>query len=295
MKNFQIIVTVALSIILIMNYNLTTRVKELENQLVHISLDQHQIINTVHGQTSNIQNIINDIREEQSWISHINIDVETLSTEEQQILGKFEWQIKELPSNAEVVFNYSVGNNGYYTTIPAEEIQNGLFQVLIPFETDLEPRWHMSRAYSQQRGMVVEEYEEMVPYTEEEMRFFVSMSFDGMVKSGNQQVANIGHYATNYYGTIFTHIHTRNEEVTIDVTSELYDSPIPIEKVYLLKYQNGELINEIQMLTDQDPNNNYRPFHFWLDQPLETGTFTRLVIKAVYNNGETFEKEVYPH
>ncbi|MCD8510051.1 MAG: hypothetical protein LRY73_09405 [Bacillus sp. (in: Bacteria)] len=293
MKGYQVFVGIALIILLITNLSLSLKMNHFENRLNNLSHDQQQVMSSVNNQTNHIQTVMNDILEEQSWITPIRFDVEANSAQSNEVITTFEWQIKELPQNAEVFFNYTYADEEDYTTVPAKEVKNGLFQVKIPFELDLEPTWNISRSASQRGGMMVEE-SSMEYYMGENLKYFVSMSDEYMTKSGSQEGFNLEHYTASLYGNIRVSIHENNDDIIVDVYGESYNQSNLLESVTLLLFENGQLLDEIKMIKSEDHEDNYYPSeHFWLE-PLEAGSFSNLVINVMYSNGQTFEKEVYP-
>lgn len=100
-----------------MNFTLLSRLDEVEDQLNFVSNNQHNIMNNVNNQTSHIQDVLNDIKEEQSWISTIKMDVNTKELEAGKAEATFEWQVKELQNGSEVVFNYVYGNKEDYISL----------------------------------------------------------------------------------------------------------------------------------------------------------------------------------
>lgn len=294
MKGYQIFVGGALIILLLTNLSLSSKMNNFENRLNNLSHEQQQVMSSVNNQTNHIQTVMNDILEEQSWITPIRFDVDANSDQPNEVITTFEWQIKELPRNAEVVFNYTYADSEHYTSIPAEEVKNGLFQVKIPFELDLEPTWSVSRSASQRGGMMVEE-SGMEYYMGENLKYFVSMSDEYMTMSGNQEGFNLEHYTASLYGNIRVSLHENNDEIIVDVYGESYNQSNLLESVYIQLFENGQLLDEIPMSKSEDHEDNYYPSeHFWLNQPLEAGSFSSLLVKVMYSNGQSFEKEVYP-
>jgi hypothetical protein len=292
-KIFSLFVTAALITSLIMNFTLLNRLNQLENQIYDLSNNQHNIINNINGQTGHIQSVMNDMKEQQSWISTINMEVDTKDLVDGQAEVTFEWQVKELQNDSEVVFNYVYGNSEEYTAIPAEEVQQGLFQVKIPIEVEIEPFWDVSiipSDSSPQQGISKKEME--AEHMQDTLKYFVSVSYDDMVKSGEVYNEYIGKFGMNYYSMIQTDIFMNEGNLDISLTNHgAEDTMMVVKQAYLLKYEGEKLIGEEEIEPDNNiPDPNFRPFHL---QQVKQYEDMRLVIKVVYSNGETFEKEVY--
>lgn len=251
------------------------------------------MMSSVDSQTSHIQNVMNEFKREQSWMSRINMDVDAKENGKAEV--NFEWQIKELHMNSEVVFNYKIGEAEEYRTVPAVEKQNGLFHVTVPVYVDLEPVWevHVMNHGDKDRQVSKKAIEEQ--FKQFQLQYFVSVSYDDVVKSGEIHTTNLGKVGTQDYGILETMIDITNENYHVSVLNPVTssESSVFLEEVYLLKYQDGILVEDEQLITNDQANSQRNmPVQFRLDQP-EKLEYTSLVIKVVYSNGKEFEKEVY--
>jgi hypothetical protein len=73
----------------------------------------------------------------------------------------------------------------------------------------------------------------------------------------------------------------------------VHDSSNVLEEAYLLKYEGKSFIGEEELLFDEQlspPDELLR--HFQLDRVKQYENMN-LILKVVYSNGDTFEKEVY--
>lgn len=298
-KFFRLFVAIALGSSLVMNFTLLSRLDQLENQVHSVSNNQHNIISNVNGQTSHIQSVLNDIKEEQSWLSTITMDLNTQELKDGLAEATFEWQVKELQNDSEVIFNYAYGDNEDYTAIPAKELQHGLFQVKVPIKFKIEPLWEVgliTTNSNNQQEMSKQEMEEKMAEEQRQnpLKYFVSVSYDDMVKSGNIQTEHLGHVGMNDYGIIQTDIHMDDEnfDVTL-IHNNLNNSSIVIEEVYLLKYEDKKFVEKVELESDDQNNPSDQDVHFFYLNQIKQYEDARLVIKVVYSNGETFKKEVY--
>jgi len=297
-KYFKIFVVLALITSLGMKVAMVSRLNQIESQVTSISNTQHNILSNVDGQTSHIQSVLNDMKEEQSWISSINMDVNPTNLEEGQLEVTFEWQVKELHSDSEVIFNYVYGDSKEYIEIPAEEIQQGLFQVKIPVEVEMEPQWEIgmiSGPSNGERELSKQEIEKSLDEEEREriLTYFVSVSHDETVKSGELHSENLGYYGTNYYGIIQTDIHLNDSLSVMLAYHQVTESSPIVEEAYLLKYNNGSLVGEEEIKSEKQHNLHDDRFGMFHLDGVEDYDDMQLVIKVVYRNGSVFEKEVY--
>lgn len=296
-KFFPGFVAVALVISLVLNFNLLSRLDELENQLNYLSNNQTNIINRVSSQTSHIQNVLNDIQEQQSWISRIKMEMNTAQLENGETEASFEWQVKELQSNSEVVFNYVVGESDDYVAVPAKEIQQGLFQVKIPLKVSLNPQWEIGLTTSNSSNSHTEQVsKEMIEeqYRQNELKYFVSVSNGDTLKSGEIHTEHIGHYGTSYYGVLQTDVHLREEGFNVSLYHHnVNNATFVVEEAYLKVYDGQTYIGEEQIEPNEAksaPEGRSRFFELNQDKKYEN---MKLVVKVIYDNGETFEQEIY--
>jgi hypothetical protein len=71
------------------------------------------------------------------------MDVNTTELEREKGEETFKWQVKEIQKDSEVVFNYAYGDSEDYIAVTAEELKQGLFQVKILLDVELEPQWEV--------------------------------------------------------------------------------------------------------------------------------------------------------
>jgi hypothetical protein len=295
-KYFQLFIAIALVVSLIMNYNLFSRLDFVENQLNNVYNNQHNIISNVNSQAGQVQNIMNEMKEEQSWISRINMEFDPSKVSVGHAAATFEWQVKELQTNSEVMFHYVYGDSENYVSVRAEELQGGLFQVKIPIEVELEPFWEVgvitttsSNMHEESKNVIEERM--MKHERENRLKYFVSVSHEDLVKSGEIHTEHLGHYGSNYYGILRGDVYEHEENISLSLINEYMMEPsVTIEKAYLVKYEGTTLLGE-EEIESQDPEGEW-PRHFHVNQ-IEKYDNMRLVIKVVYSDGKAFEKEVY--
>lgn len=299
MKYYKMSVVFALIVSLIMNFVLLSKLDIIEHQISNISNYQSHMMNTVDSQTSNIQHVMNEIKKEQSWISTINMGVDTKEAGNGKVEMNFDWQVKELHNNSKVIFNYKFGEEEEFKSIPAVEKQTGLYQVSIPVKIKFEPQWEIRLMVSgnSERELNEKELEEQrkAYYGERTLSYFVSVSYKDMIKNGEIHSTNIENLGARDYGLLEAMVDITNNNFHVLVINPVvrHDNPIFLKEAYILKYKNGDFVEEEQLISDnQDVASRDRPIFFRMDQS-EKLDYTSLAVKAVYSNGEVFEKEVY--
>ncbi|MEH7238652.1 hypothetical protein [Bacillus sp. JJ1562] len=276
-----------------MNFTLLSKVNQLEQEISYYSGFQHEITSRIDSQASEVYNALEEFKNEQSWISKITMQIDTKELKNSEAIATFNWQVKELQKASEVMFHYSFGDEQEYSSQPAKEIQNGLFQVEVPFEFEKEPQWRVgqitSDSYYSEEVSETEEIEDL----QDTINFYVTVSYDDMVKSSEIQQEFLEDLKSSYYGTIQTDVHIFNSKLDITLVNYLLDEKsMYVEKAILLKYKGNTLIGEeeLQGIEENLSVNMERFFH--LNQ-VDKYEDIRLVMKVVYNNGDTFEKEIY--
>ncbi|MBE4909190.1 hypothetical protein IMZ08_14075 [Bacillus luteolus] len=283
-----------------MNLNLLSRQGTLENQLNNLYHSINDINSTVYSQTDELRNVINNMKEEQSWISRINMDFDPSKVAGSKAFATFNWQVRELQGDSEVLFHYAVGEGDDYRAIPADELQPGVFQVQVPVEIKLEPMWEVgvitttSSNIHEETKQAIEE--KMIKQDQEHrMKYFVSVTYGNLVKNGEIHTENLGHYGTKYYGILRADIHLFENTLNVSLFNDFVDRPSSyVEKAFLLKYEGSTAIGEEEIiLEDQNqPEDEIWPRFFHLAD-VERKDNMRYTIKVIFANGETYEKEVY--
>lgn len=278
-----------------MNFNLLSRLDNVENQLNNVYHRLDNINSNVYSQTDQIQNVINEMKEEQSWISRINMDFDPSKTVGDRAVASFDWQVRELESDSEVLFYYAYGEGDDYRALPAEELQQGVFQVQVPVETKLEPLWEVgvvtttSSNIEEETKKAIEE--KMIKRDRKNrLKYFVSVTYGNLVKNGEIHSESLGNFGTRYYGFLRADVHLFDDSLNVSLFNEFMDDPsLYVEKAYLIKYEGDKVIGEMEIEYDDQNHPLNRFFHI---AEVEKYDNMRLAIKVVYTNGETFEKKV---
>ncbi|MRG87206.1 hypothetical protein [Salinibacillus xinjiangensis] len=285
-KIFRVFVVVALIISLFINFNLLSRLEQIEFQVNQITTNQHNMMSEVSGQSNHIRDVMQDIKQQQSWISNIKMDLDAKKFENGQGEAAFEWQVKELEPGSEVVFHYAFGKIDEFTEIPAEEIQKGLYRASVPIEMDLKPRWEVDMRMDKQ---ALEE--QMEQYR---LKYFVSVSYDEQSKSSEIQTKDIGDFGTSYYGILQVDLHKDQNNINVRfVNHHINESSFQIKEATIQKYENDTFIGEEKLELEPENNPPEERIGMYKMHQIEQYENMRLVMKVVYDNGKTFEKEIY--
>ncbi|RSK25898.1 hypothetical protein EJF36_02760 [Bacillus sp. HMF5848] len=289
MKYFKTFVVLALVLSVGINISMISRISEVENKINSLNNYQSQIMRSVDGQTSHIQNILNDMKQEQSWMSSISMDMDKGNIENGEAKVKFEWQIKELQTGSEVMFHYKFADEDDFTSILATEQQNGLFSVLLPIELNLEPVWHVM--VSDRNGNQEEKSKQVL---EEQMRqqgleYYVSVSSDGLMKSGSMHTSSLGNFSASQYGIIEAELNMHKDSFTIFLNNNVLDkgNGNSITDVDLVITNQDNAVEELKLNAEQGGRAYFQTFDRGENE------YKKLTLKVTYRNGSTFEKDIY--
>jgi hypothetical protein len=282
MRYFSVIVTIILLISLIMNFTLSSKVGRVENQLINLSNNQQHILSSVNSQVDNIRFVMNDIQKQQSWISEITMDVSSKDLPNDEMVAQFNWQIKDRSSKSKVMFHFALGGKATFTSIEADDLQNGLYHVEIPLSVNLEPQWEI---FLREQETESDNYEidkkRKEELNQQSLRYFVSITENENVKSSDISTWYVGDVGNDKYGVISVNLDFIQDHSSIMVTT--YKTGI-IEKLQLLRYKNESLVDEQDFMPE---------FDHYIMNDVDLDSTTRLVLRVTYKNGETFEKVIY--
>lgn len=265
-----------------MNFILSSKIAQLENQLYNISNNQQQIMSSVNDQEQHIRSVMNDIQKQQSWISEITMSVNSKDSQNDVMMAHFNWQIKEQSSDSKVMFNYALGGQDKFTSIAAEDLQNGLYQIEVPLSLHLEPQWEIFLREQDNESTTSELDEKRKEEARQQtLRYFVSITHDDVVKSSEISTSYLGDLEIETFGVISVNLDILQDQSSVMVTT--YKTGI-IENVQLLTYKNESLVDEQELKAE---------FEHYSIKEFDLNSATRLVLKVTYKNGETFEKEIY--
>ncbi|MDC3417619.1 hypothetical protein [Aquibacillus salsiterrae] len=285
---YGIILMLVISVIV--NVISLSKINQVESQIQFISSNQQNIQYEVSNQANEVNNFLNDMKREQSWISPFDVDLPATDNDPQAIL---QWQIKELQSGAKVTLYYLMGAGESYTAVPAEQINQGLFEAKVPLNLDLRPQWEIgfmsgNSSIQETRKKVAEEQ-----YQQNVLKYYVSMSNGEIEKNSDIKTTYLGDYGVDSYGIIQSDIELREKSITVNLYHHNQNiSDNVIEQVYLSVYEGDSLVAEEQLnAMEGDAQTDKKSSYFRLEKEKNYEN-KRLVIKVIYSNGKTFTKSV---
>ncbi|MCD8502769.1 MAG: hypothetical protein LRY71_15275 [Bacillaceae bacterium] len=298
MKYVTYILIGLLLISLTFNMVIIGKINRFEERFNSISQSQNDMMWRVDSQSNQVQIALDDFRREQSWISRIDMTIQEEKIEEGLVNVHFVWQLKELASDAEVLFHYSLAEADY-RSVKATEVAEGLFEVSISIEVSLQPEWYHSTSYHRDSAQWdhIELEEEYVQdgHVINDISYYVTVKNKDGIKSSEIEQTNISHIGANHYGLIETYLSKSEKGYSVTVSRPHgYDQPVnTLEEVFVLTYNKKELIfQEMLERRTEDEYHEY-PLADYFQLYVEDVDYDNLVIKIVYSNGKVFEREIY--
>lgn len=274
-------------VLLIMNFITFIKLGDLNNQIENLKYGQNQIQSSIGGISGNVNNTLNRFTREQTWITQVQANEGKTKIEDEKITAVLNWQIKEYQKGAEVVFNYRQRDTEEFIAIPAESIGDGLFEVVIPFEVEVEPFWEIGVSHSSEKNSITEEVVDK-GQKPSGINYYISMSMNDSVKS-----SEVSHFSPNYlvrtkYEPIMGHIDIRDNWVDISLFQHSpqgneYDS------AWFKVYDGNKLLAEQILEEEEGPGRT----QYFANYQEELGNITRLVLYVKYQDGKIFEKEIF--
>jgi hypothetical protein len=222
----------------------------------------------------------------------VEMTINTNGVGEGEAKALFKWQVKEWQKDSQVFFHYAIGTNNEFEKLPAEQVEQGFYQVKIPMSVVLEPIWDVklieSSSNMEEMSEKVKEEQRMEKYS---LKYFVSIESGDGVKSGDIQSESFDYLGTNQYGILQGDIHRRGKKASVTLMQHQTSGETSVvDEAYLLKYQDETFISEEPMQLEDEQDGNFRLFQLREISPYEEEM--RFVIKVVYQDGAIFEKEV---
>ena len=302
---FKIIVVGGLCLSLAFNGVMFSKINNIENRMNTLSNYQHQMINAFNAQIGQISSTVNQIKEDQRWVSAVSVKTEMNDADKKEIRMIFEWQVKELQNNSEVFFNYKRTEEEGYHSIKAEDLRNGFFRVVMPIEATLEPVWNAyildrgSRSTNEPIRVIEGRIESKERVNQVSLDYFVSVDHGDLMKSSEVNTVHIEDMGARYYGYIeVTTDIDRNNHYSLSVINvKASNTSSYLNEVHVKKYRDGQLIEKEELektsvMYEGDTPAREDTTEFYKSAS-EEFNYDRLVLKAIFSDGSTFESEIY--
>ncbi len=270
-------------LVLIMNFILLAKIGDLSNQVENLNRSNNNLQSSLNEITSNVNQSLSQFTREQSWISPVEVNNEKNTVGNEAGTAVLNWQIKDYPENAEVIFHYRQAEAEEFKNIPAVNKGAGFFEVSLPMEIKVEPFWDIQVVKSKNFGSAASEVaklpEQTVAYS-----CYVSMKTGNLIKSSEISYFDVGYLAKVKYEPIQGHVAIKNNKYDISlVERQEYDA-------VLVKFFAGDQLIATKAMHVPADQKGLRSYALSYDSGSQS--ISHIVIQVKYRNGNTFEKEI---
>lgn len=226
----------------------------------------------VEDDLEDIKEEIKEIKEDQQWIS--KIDVEHVKSESDIQLFKFNWNIKKYKPGSEVIFYCKNSEEDTYEQLMVETLSQGNYSAELQFTVAEEPEWIIRDVNNEGNINTLNVSSNIYEY-------YVALNDGAQVLTSSVENINLSKLS-KLYSTIHAEIMTNkdNEPMEVKLFSEEYE--INTEAL-ILEIHNGNSIEELKADGEK----------LWGKWVINDKAFDKLIIRAEYEDGKTFMKEIW--
>ncbi len=275
-------------LVLIINVVLLLKIGDLNHRLANFDQNYNNLQSSIHLISTNVNQTLTQFTREQSWITPVQINEEKTKFEQGKGTAALNWQIKDFPEGAEVVFHYHQSESREFIDVPAQSTGAGFFEVSIPLDLKVEPPWHvdMTRTGDSQQMAV---QAPMMPNPGQAFEYYVSMKTKDIIKSS--EVANLdpAYLSRTKYEPIRGHVDIRDNKVNITII-EHFPGSNSFESVILKIYDANHMVTE-KPLEVQQTENSLKRYALLYDAGSQN--ISNLILQVKYTNGESFARDIY--
>jgi len=284
------LLSITLAVIIIMNVVLISKIGDLNNRVQNLSHNYNNLGSSINSVTSNVNQSLDRFIREQSWITPVQINHEKSKVDTEQVLAVFNWQIKDYLEESEVVFHYRLSDTEEFTTVVAESINTGFFEVSLPLEIKAEPSWevNISRTEKGVSEQSIEQIAREIKQADKPIRCYVSMKTKDSLKSSEVSYLNYEYLAHMKYEPVRGHVHISRNNYNISLFED-NNSNNSFESITAEFYNGNNLIVK-KPVEVQDAQNGMKDYSLSYDSGSED--ISHIILKVKYKNGDTFQKEI---
>jgi hypothetical protein len=277
-------------IVLIINIVLLDKVEYLNNQIQNLRHDYNNLQSSISSISGNVNSNLDRFTREQSWITPVQVDDGKTRVDGQQGLAVLNWQIKDYKEGAEVVFHYRQNESEEFETVPAKNKGDGFFEVEIPFDIRVEPYWEVDVSKRTMGGTVTSEKKVKAPGPDyQSVSYYVSMKTGDVIRSSEIAYVDVAYLAKLKYEPIVGHVDINNNKYHISVFDHNTGSN-DFHSAMAVFYNGSKVVAEKAMEV-RDVHDSGKTYT--LDYVADSQDISHLVIQVKYEDGKTFEKEIF--
>ena len=278
-----------LVIVLIINIILLGKVGDLNSQIQSLRHDYYNLQSSISSISGNVNSSLDRFTREQSWITPVRVDDGKTRVQDEKGLAVLNWQIKDFREGAEVVFHYRQSETEEFKAVQAQNKGDGFFEVEIPFDIRVELYWEVDVSKRTMGGTVTSEKKVKPSGPDHQtVSYYVSMKTGEVTRSSEIAYIDVAYLAKIKYETIVGHVDISNDRYHISLFEPHNSSSF--QSVTVKLYNGSRLVAEkvMEVRDVHDSGKTYR-----LDYVVDSQDVSRLVIHVEYEDGKTFEKEIF--
>lgn len=226
----------------------------------------------VEDDLKDIKEEIKQIKEDQQWIS--KIDVSHIGSISDKQLFKFDWSIKESKSGSEVIFYAKNSEQDTYEKLKVYSMSQGYYSAELQIPVVDGPEWVIR--HSDYEGDI-----DTLNFSPNIYDYYVVLQDGERVLTSNVENINLSRLS-QLYSTIHVEMMTNKDNKPIEV--KLFSEENKINtKALILKVHSGNSIEEFEADGEK----------LWGSWVLNDKAFDKLIIRAEYEDGKAFSKEIW--
>ncbi len=265
------LILILLSASLILNFYTISKINQMSD------LTKREIRSLIEGivedDLEDINEEIKQIKENQRWISYI--EVSQVGADGNMQTYKFNWSIKDYKLDSKVIFYCRNSENDTYEQFDVNEISQGNYVAELQITFTDGPEWVIR--YTDNSGHI-NTIKNISPNIYE---YYVALEDgDHIVTSGVESI-NLSKLSQPY-SEIHAEIMTNKENKPMQVKLFINENKINTKNL-ILEVHNGNSKEEFSADNEK----------LWGSWVLTNKAFDKLIIRAEYENGETFNKEIW--
>ncbi len=201
------------------------------------------------------------------------------------------WQIKDYLEGAEVFFHYRQSQGEDFLAVPGERKGGGFFEVQVPIKIKVEPYWDIS--VSETRGLERATSEhaqlEVKDQVIEGIECYVSMKNHDRLQSSAVSYHDLVYLTKTKYEPIQGHLDIEKNQYHFTLFQH-FSGNQNLVSVKAKIYSGNNLVEEKALELLEGGNQNPQ---FVLSYDASGKNISRILLQASYQDGITFEKQVY--
>ncbi len=271
-QNKIIIVLLIISLV----FNVYT-ISSIHNLRERIANDfKYYLETTVGEEVDEINDTVNQIKQEQQWLSKVDIKDGGIVDGIQFV--KFSWQIKDYVSGSAVRFYYRKSGEDKFQQRIATAQTVGSFEAELEINKEDQPQWIVSYQYNDEDYKILKK-EDKSPYLFE---YYVVLDDGSRILSSDAKTINLKKIIQSY-AFIEAEVLLNKEKIPSVIEFTCGENKIQPEKIILEVYNNNKV-------TETELKIETKGIAEWKSKD---SSFDKLIARAQYKDGETFKKEIW--